>query len=119
MTAAIGLAIGASTTWAISRHVPGQVFRQAEVREGGMKVVPFDLDRTTHVFTKTADGGVEEIRTKDPADKAQIDLARGHLREEASKFSRGDFSDLTEINGAGMSGPEILKTKRHNNAIYL
>lgn len=107
--AAIGLIVGAGATWITARYLPNQTSHQAEVRSSGTKVMPFDLDRTAHVFTKTVTGGVEEVRAKDPTDKAQIDLARGHLREEASKFSRGDFSDPAEIHGANMPGLDILK----------
>jgi len=42
--------------------------RQAAVERRGMAVMPFDQARTTHVFTKTADGGVESVAANDPAD---------------------------------------------------
>jgi hypothetical protein len=49
--------------------------------------------KTTHVFTKTATGGTQTVTANDAADTTQIRLIRGHLREEAAKFSRGDFTD--------------------------
>jgi hypothetical protein len=34
---------------------------QAKVAARGAEVMPFDLDRTTHVFTKLPDGGVQTV----------------------------------------------------------
>jgi hypothetical protein len=78
--------------------------RQAEVAERGAEVMPFDLDATTHRFTKTPDGGVQTVTSDDPADQTQIDLIRHHLRTERDNFSRGDFDDPARIHGMDMLG---------------
>jgi hypothetical protein len=78
--------------------------RQAEVAERGAEVMPFDLDATTHRFTKTPDGGVQTVTADDPADQTQIDLIREHLRTERESFSRGDFDDPARIHGMDMPG---------------
>ena len=78
--------------------------RQAEVAERGSEVMPFDLDATTHTFTDTATGGVQRVTADDPADARQIELIRGHLREERERFSRGDFEDPAAIHGEDMPG---------------
>jgi hypothetical protein len=78
--------------------------RQAEVAERGREVMPFDLDATTHAFTDTATGGVQLVTADDPADERQIELIRGHLREERERFSRGDFDDPAAIHGEDMPG---------------
>lgn len=78
--------------------------RQAEVADRGAEVMPFDLDATTHVFTKTDDGGIQIVRADDPDDDRQIELIREHLREERANFARGDFDDPARIHGHDMPG---------------
>lgn len=84
--------------------------RQATIAEAGSEVMPFDLDQTTHVFTETENGGVQDVVADDPADNTSIELIRDHLALEAEKFSQGDFSDPTTIHGADMPGLATLKT---------
>jgi len=83
--------------------------RQAEVARNGSVVMPFDLNRTTHVFTDTDTGGREVVTANDPADTQQIDLIRGHLKGLVTKFSRGDFSDPAAIHGDAMPGLAQLR----------
>lgn len=78
--------------------------RQAGVAERGAEVMPFDLDATTHRFTKTSGGGVQTVTADSPADQTQVLLIRTHLREERDKFSRGDFEDPARIHGMDMPG---------------
>jgi hypothetical protein len=70
--------------------------------------MPFALEDTTHVFRPADDGGVQTVVADDPADDAQIELIRSHLREEADQFRRGDFSDPATIHGDHMPGLEAL-----------
>jgi hypothetical protein len=83
--------------------------RQREVAERGREVMPFDLDRTTHHFAKTPDGGVQTVVADDPADAAQVALVRGHLRQEAERFRAGDFDDPAAIHGDQMPGLAALR----------
>jgi hypothetical protein len=83
--------------------------RQAEVAERGAGVMPFDLDATTHLFTKTDDGGVQVVVADDPEDTDQIDLIRGHLAEERDAFAQGDFDDPAAIHGHDMEGVAELR----------
>jgi hypothetical protein len=78
--------------------------RQAEVAQRGAEVMPFDLDATTHRFTKTDAGGVQLVTADDPDDAEQISLVRAHLAEEREKFSRGEFDDPARIHGMDMPG---------------
>jgi hypothetical protein len=71
--------------------------------------MPFDLDRTTHQFTKTDTGGVQTVVADDPQDTTQVSLIRQHLAEEVDRFRRGDFSDPGRIHGAGMPGLAALR----------
>ena len=74
----------------------------------GASVMPFDLTRSTHVFTPTADGGTQEVISKD-SDPQQIALIRDHLRKEAAAFAHGDYTDPTSIHGTDMPGLKELK----------
>jgi hypothetical protein len=78
--------------------------QQAQVAERGAEVMPFDLDATTHVFTKTDDGGIQVVTADDPRDQEQIDLIRDHLTDERDNFARGDFDDPAQIHGHDMPG---------------
>lgn len=83
--------------------------RLAEVADRGRSVMPFDLERTTHRFARTDTGGVQTVVSDEPADAAQIDLVRGHLREEAGRFAAGDFTDPGRIHGHDMPGLAALR----------
>ncbi|GAA4716179.1 aspartate carbamoyltransferase [Phytohabitans rumicis] len=87
----------------------GAASRQDEVAERGASVMPFDLDRTTHQFTKTDSGGVQTVVADDPRDTAQITLIRQHLAEEVDHFRRGDFTDPAAIHGNQMPGLQALR----------
>lgn len=74
--------------------------------------MPFSLSATTHVFTKTASGGIQQVVVKDPKDDEQINLIRQHLKEVAAQFEHGDFSGPSHIHGAQMPGlVELEKSK--------
>lgn len=80
------------------------VDRQADVAERGAEVMPFDLDATTHRFTKAPDGGVQTVTADEPTDQTQIGLIREHLLAERDNFRRGDFDDPARIHGMDMPG---------------
>jgi hypothetical protein len=83
--------------------------RQEEVAKRGAKVMPFDLEQTTHMFQKLDDGGLQKVVVKDPSNKKQIALIQAHLKEESEKFRKGDFSDPAKIHGEDMPGLAQLK----------
>lgn len=82
--------------------------RQQEVAEKGAMVMPFNVHNSTHVFQKTADGGLQEVIAKDVSDKALADAIRAHLSMEAARFSQGDYSDPMKIHGMDMPGVQYL-----------
>jgi hypothetical protein len=98
---ALTVAACSSTPDNAGRRTPS---RQDEVAAKGRTVMPFDLNRTTHRFTKTPEGGVQTVVADDPLDQTQIRLIRGHLAQEATRFARGDFADPTSIHGSAMPG---------------
>lgn len=102
------LGLAAFGAWALlAQRAPAD--RQAEVAARGAAVMPFDLERTTHIFEDRPDGGLQQVVADDPADTQQVALIRGHLQEEAAKFERGDFGDPAAIHGEGMPGLAQLR----------
>ena len=103
-------AIGAS---ACSRSVDALADRRHAVATKSAKVMPFDLDATTHRFWPKPSGGVQQVLSDDPTNVVQIDLVRAHLQQELTKFQRGDFSDPSSIHGDAMPGvAELSKAGR-------
>jgi hypothetical protein len=82
--------------------------RQKEVAERGSEVMPFDLERTTHLFEKTAYGGLQQVFSDD-SDREQVALIQAHLQEEATRFQQGDFDDPAQIHGDEMPGLAVLR----------
>lgn len=86
--------------------------RQAEVSAHGALVMPFALKATTHIFTKTQDGGIQQVVAKKSGDEPQIRLIRKHLAMIADHFSKGNFAEPARIHGANMPGlAELRKAK--------
>jgi len=84
--------------------------RQEEVAKRGSEVMPFDLERTTHLFEKTVYGGLQQVLSDD-GDREQIALIQTHLQEEALRFQQGDFDDPAQIHGDEMSGLAVLRAE--------
>ena len=74
------------------------------------QVMPFDLNRTTHTFTQTPQGGVEKVVVNEPSDTHDRDLIRSHLQAEAADFRHGNYSDPAQIHGMNMPGIYILQS---------
>jgi len=110
---AVGIAVVVLATGCTARGEPAtpvaSADRQAQVAERGQSVMPFDLDATTHHFTKTGSGGVQTVVADDPEDTSQVVLVRQHLQQEADRFRRGDFTDPASIHGDQMPGLAVLR----------
>jgi hypothetical protein len=87
----------------------GPTARQAEVAERGSRIMPFDLDATTHRFDPDPDGLTQTVVADDPSDSEQVALVREHVRDEADRFARGDFDDPAHIHGDAMPGLADLR----------
>lgn len=83
--------------------------RREQVADRGAAVMPFDLERTTHRFAKTDNGGVQTVVADDPGDATQVGLIREHLRHEADEFRQGRFTDPAAIHGQQMPGLAALR----------
>jgi hypothetical protein len=99
----------ADTTTTPSSH-------EAMVERGSKLVMPFDLNRTMHIFEPMPDGGLQTVMVHD-GDPQQIGLVRSHLRKEATAFARGDFSDPATIHGMNMPGLAQLRAGARRIAV--
>lgn len=102
------IAVLASTCVLVSAVAAEPTSRQQEVARKGAMVMPFDVHNSTHVFQKTADGGVQQVVAKDPKDASLVSAIRTHLSMEAARFSQGDYSDPMKIHGMNMPGVRYL-----------
>lgn len=97
----------------------GRTDRQKAVAERGRTVMPFDLEQTTHHFTPTETGGVQDVVADQADDAKQADLIRTHLQQEAKAFSQGDFGDPAQIHGDSMPGlAELQDGYKHIEVRY-
>jgi hypothetical protein len=104
-----GLVLFTSGYALASHHTSGGMDHQAMIEASGAQVMPFDQNTTTHIFEKTAAGGVESVVANDAQDQQQMGLIRSHLREEATKFTQGNYADPARIHGMDMPGLKELE----------
>ena len=105
--ALISLALISTSVFAVE---PASEARLDEVVSKGVHVMPFDLERTLHIFNKVEKGGVQQVIAKDKNDAEQIALIREHLSKIAREFNQGDFSNPVKIHGNKMAGLEALRS---------
>ncbi|QYX81849.1 aspartate carbamoyltransferase [Streptomyces akebiae] len=110
-TACIGATLGAALWIGGPRQdgSEGQTSRQEAVAARGRTVMPFDIEETTHHFTPTGTGAVQDVVADQPDDEKQIALIRTHLKQEAKAFGQGDFGDPAQIHGDNMPGLATLQ----------
>ncbi|WP_432043741.1 aspartate carbamoyltransferase [Streptomyces cadmiisoli] len=110
-TACIGAALGAASWIGGSQQGDGEgrTDRQEAVAERGRSVMPFDLEETTHHFTPTDTGGIQDVIADQPDDAKQVGPIRTHLKQEAKAFGQGDFGDPAQIHGDSMPGLAALE----------
>ncbi len=94
--------------------------RLDEIVERGNHVMPFDLELTTHVFSKSVNGGIQKVIVKDLANIKQIKLIREHLTKISHEFKQGDFSNPEKIHGNTMPGLKELRMAKPTeiNIVY-
>ena len=110
LLAALALVVAATAYVLISRgEQQALAARHAEIAAKSRQVMPFDLERTTHRFTKSATGGLQTVTSDDPSDAEQVRLIREHLTEEAAGFGKGDYGDPASIHGGEMPGLRELE----------
>lgn len=109
----ITLALTVALASAFPHHAfAAEAQRHAEVANRSKDVMPFSLKATTHVFTKTVEGGIQRVVAKKSADAGQTKLVRRHLQEIREQFLKGDFSGPSHIHGKNMPGLEELRSAK-------
>lgn len=108
VVAALVLAAGGIGYAMAAMHHPAASGEQTMVAHAA-QVMPFDLNATTHAFTKTATGGVEQIVANSSGDQHNITLIQQHLSKEADQFALGNYSDPANIHGTAMPGLQELQ----------
>ena len=83
--------------------------QQQHVHDISHGVMPFDVAKTVHIFKMTESGGVERVVVKNKSDADQVLLIQQHLRQEAGRFQRGDYSDPAMLHGTNMPGLKELQ----------
>ncbi|MEO7041252.1 MAG: hypothetical protein ABI035_03220 [Gemmatimonadaceae bacterium] len=82
---------------------------QDSIHHMSHNVMPFNMSKTLHIFTMTESGGVERIVARAPIERDQIAMIQQHLKLEAEKFQRGDYSDPAKLHGTDMPGLKELR----------
>lgn len=109
LNATMGKCTACHATYQIRSSTATSEARLDEVAERGRHVMPFSLEKTTHVFSKTEQGGLQQVIVKDPKNAKQIQLIREHLTKISTEFKQGDFSNPAKIHGDTMPGLEELR----------
>ena len=82
---------------------------QEHVHSMSHEVMPFDVAKTWHVFRMTESGGTQKVVIRDAAFSDQVAPIRQHLKDEAARFQKGDFTDPSHLHGAAMPGLEEMQ----------
>jgi len=90
---------------------PPQTTTQVMIHDMGDHVMPFELNRTTHIFEMTENGGIQQVIVDNPDDSEQIALIQQHLQHEMVLFSAGDFSDPSSLHSNEMPGVRELSAE--------
>lgn len=101
----------------VNAEPPASPARQEQVAAKGRHVMPFDLEKTRHVFDKTSYGGVQQVLAKDGNDSEQIALIRRHLKDISERMQQGDFSRQRQIHGDDMPG--VAELARHHLSVHV
>ena len=83
--------------------------RLNEVARRGVHVMPFNLEQTTHIFSKSPSGGIQQVIAKEATNTQQINLIREHLTKISTQFKHRNFSDPEKIHGKNMPGLAALQ----------
>jgi hypothetical protein len=89
------------------------MMRREMIHSRSSMVMPFNMNKVTHFFIKTKNGGILMIKSKNAQDTLQIGLIRDHLKKEHKLFSNADFKDPKTLHGANMPGLKVLTNSKN------
>jgi hypothetical protein len=84
--------------------VLAQTTPQEHVHQTSHDVMPFDMSKTIHIFKMTEQGGVQRVVVREAGANDQVALIQQHLKHEAERFQKGDYSDPSKLHGPTMPG---------------
>lgn len=83
--------------------------QQEHVHDMSHSVMSFDISETIHIFKMTEEGGIQQVISRDVDAVHQVMMIQQHLRYEAERFKRGDYSDPEKLHGQAMPGLKELQ----------
>jgi hypothetical protein len=102
------LTAGACMVW-WTRPSPAQT-PQEHVHSSAHTAMPFDISKTVHIFSMTEQGGIQRVVIRDASAQEQVAPIQQHLRQEAERFQKGDYSDPGMLHGKDMPGLRDLQS---------
>lgn len=84
----------------------------AEVQRHGRDVMGVDQTVSTHVFEDLPDGGRIVYTANAAGDTATASAIRRHLREVATAFAAGDFSQPARVHSREVPGTAVMAARR-------
>ncbi|MEN3331504.1 MAG: hypothetical protein V7641_869 [Blastocatellia bacterium] len=75
-----------------SAHSEGHTAHLDDVNARGEKAMGFSQNATTHHFLLSPEGGIIQVETNEPNDKANRQNIREHLKHIAAMFGAGNFN---------------------------
>ena len=84
----------------------------AAVQERGRSVMGVDQYASHHVFEDLPDGGRIVLDVDDANDSAGIAVVRAHMREIATQFTNGEFTNPTLVHDRTVPGTDVMAAKR-------
>ena len=79
------------------------------MKKRGAAAMGFDQRATTHHFVLKPTGGFIQVEADNPADDANRDAIRTHLKAIADEFANGDFSKPFMTHAENPPGAEAMK----------
>ena len=83
----------------------------AAVQERGRSVMGVDQYTSRHVFEDLPDGGRIVLDVDDASDSGGIATVRAHMREIATQFTNGDFTNPSLVHDQAVPGTDVMAVK--------
>jgi hypothetical protein len=109
LTLAVALLVASCATSTKTRNDDSAF---AAVQTRGAAVMGVDQYTSAHVFEDLADGGRIALVRKDSSDSAGVATIRGHMRNIADAFAKGDFSAPGMVHMQKVPGTDVMAAKR-------
>jgi len=106
----ISIAVGLALLAGCERSNNAEDFAAMQTR--GEHVMGVNQYTSAHVFEDLPDGGRVVLERADAADTADIAKIRAHMRDIASRFSRGDFTIPGFVHAQEVPGTRVMAERK-------